>query len=254
MDDKTLRLPDVIQLLVATSAAADVDLADRRLRTLNNVAEMVSADAGHWAWGRGNPTTSTIAPLAIVDFGYTPDQRSAMIEQALGEESMRVFQRRAMPFLDEHNQLAVLREDVCPDDEWRGTPSLVAHVARLGLDAWMHTVRYSASDTWSVLHLMRLVGRPEFERQELDLAYGVLAGVCWLHVQPEESLPADTFVGLTPRQRTVMLLLLDGQSRKQIACSLGVSADTVDDHLKVIFRHFRVHSAMELAAIFLRNR
>jgi DNA-binding CsgD family transcriptional regulator len=61
-------------------------------------------------------------------------------------------------------------------------------------------------------------------------------------------------VDLTDRQRLVTLLLLDGHSRKLIAANLGITEDTVGDHIKSIFKRFKVNSTTELAAIFLRNR
>ena len=64
----------------------------------------------------------------------------------------------------------------------------------------------------------------------------------------------EAFAGLTPRQRLVMLMLLDGLARKTIALRLGISEDTVGDHIKSIYTHFKVNSAGELAAFFLRSR
>jgi DNA-binding NarL/FixJ family response regulator len=51
-----------------------------------------------------------------------------------------------------------------------------------------------------------------------------------------------------------MLMLLDGSTRKQIAQDLAISEDTVNDHVKLIYQHFKIGSATELAALFLRGR
>ncbi len=67
-------------------------------------------------------------------------------------------------------------------------------------------------------------------------------------------MPPEKFAGLTPRQRTITLMLLDGLTRKKAAASLGIGEETVNHHVKFIFRHFRVQSATELAALFLRGR
>jgi DNA-binding CsgD family transcriptional regulator len=189
----------------------------------------------------------------MIDFGYSAEQRTILIEQALSEASMSTFQRRALSRLDERGQLVVTRQDVIPDDEWRSTPHLVSHVAKLGLDAWLHGVRYLSDDTWFCIHLMRSTGREVFGDREAAVLKLGMAGVGWFQPQVEETVPADKFIGLTPRQRTVLLMQLDGLSRKQIAANLAVSEHTVDDHLKAIFRHFGVHTAGELAALFLRG-
>jgi len=81
-----------------------------------------------------------------------------------------------------------------------------------------------------------------------------MGSISWMQPRVSESVPAETFVGLTPRQRTVMLQLLDGQSRKQIAQSLGITVHTANDHIKAIYEHFQVRSATELAAKFLQSQ
>jgi DNA-binding CsgD family transcriptional regulator len=100
----------------------------------------------------------------------------------------------------------------------------------------------------------REIGKPDFSDHEsiaLDLA---LESVAWMHSGIEESLPRETFVGLTPRQRIVMLMLLDGTTRKSIARQLRITQDTVGDHIKSIYNHFGIGSVSELAALFLRAR
>jgi DNA-binding CsgD family transcriptional regulator len=52
----------------------------------------------------------------------------------------------------------------------------------------------------------------------------------------------------------VMLCLLDGLSRKQIASHLGITLHTVNDHMKTLFAQFDVNSTTELAAKFLKAR
>ncbi len=47
---------------------------------------------------------------------------------------------------------------------------------------------------------------------------------------------------ITPRQQDVLRGLLQGKSNKVIASELGISADTVKDHIAVIFRVLNVNS------------
>lgn len=48
--------------------------------------------------------------------------------------------------------------------------------------------------------------------------------------------------GLTPRQRQVMQLLLHGKSNKLIARDLGISVETVKDHVAAVLRSLGVTS------------
>jgi DNA-binding NarL/FixJ family response regulator len=49
-------------------------------------------------------------------------------------------------------------------------------------------------------------------------------------------------LGLTPRQREVLALLLDGKSNKMIARDLGISVETVKDHVAAVLRTLGVNS------------
>ena len=49
-------------------------------------------------------------------------------------------------------------------------------------------------------------------------------------------------LGLTPRQREVLLLLLQGKSNKMIARDLGISVETVKDHVAAVLRTLGVNS------------
>src|SRR5690349_15324825 len=54
------------------------------------------------------------------------------------------------------------------------------------------------------------------------------------------------FDPLTPREREVVKLLLQGKSNKLIALSLGISRRTVEFHLNNVYAKFQVGSRVEL--------
>jgi DNA-binding NarL/FixJ family response regulator len=55
---------------------------------------------------------------------------------------------------------------------------------------------------------------------------------------------------LTPREEEILTLLAKGFVSKEIAAKLGVSYETVRDHLKHIYEKLHVHSRMEAVARF----
>ena len=59
-------------------------------------------------------------------------------------------------------------------------------------------------------------------------------------------------LGLTPRQREVLTLLLDGKSNKTIARDLAISVETVKDHVAAVLRTLGVNSRTQAVAVVSR--
>jgi two-component system, NarL family, nitrate/nitrite response regulator NarL len=55
-------------------------------------------------------------------------------------------------------------------------------------------------------------------------------------------------MGLTSRQRDIALRVLAGLSNRRIASELGLTEQTVKDHIHTIFRKLGIHRRAELAA------
>ena len=86
---------------------------------------------------------------------------------------------------------------------------------------------------WLTLHAERLDDRQVFIAVEPTRPYELAAVIC------------DAY-GLTPRERDVTRLLVNGCSNKEIAEALLVSHWTVQDHVKNVFEKVDVHSRPDL--------
>ena len=249
--------PDVVEQLLTIAVDAYekcADLGERRRAVLKATMELVQADSGIWSWGRGWPQLSGITPVALIDAGFDPPQRAKMIEWALSPAAKQEFVEPIRTGMGNETRSAVIRRDMITDESWDTHPDIRRKLAQGGWGGFVHALRYSDRDTWSNFFLLRNEGRAEFGRREAAIADVMLNGIRWMQSTAEEYLEPETFAALTPRQRAVMLHLLDGLARKTIALRLGISEETVGDHLKAIYRHFDVGSASELAAKFLRSR
>jgi DNA-binding NarL/FixJ family response regulator len=63
---------------------------------------------------------------------------------------------------------------------------------------------------------------------------------------PLAALGAEDLARLSQRERQVAELLAGGKTAKDVAAALGLSANTVRNHVKSIFAKLRVHSQVEL--------
>lgn len=123
---------------------------------------------------------------------------------------------------------------------------------RVGIDSWMIAVRYPSETTWSSITLYRAVGRADYSPVERALVDVVLASKAWLHFRLSSNHSRQSSE-LNSRNATILLLLLEGCSRKEIAAQIEVTLHIVNDSIKAIYRHFGTSSATELAAKFMKG-
>ena len=80
------------------------------------------------------------------------------------------------------------------------------------------------------------------EAQAAGKAYGDAPLGAAARPEPHQKLPSIDDVGLTPRQREVLGLLLQGLPNKLIARQLNLSVETVKDHVAAVLRALGVSS------------
>ena len=233
--------------------ANDSDLLVRRQATLDLLMQVLDADFGHWAWGVGDRSNTKMAPLALLTAGYSDRDKGTLMQFAMAPETESTFRRPILDRMGVEQQITLARSEIFCQTEWFSSFMRQA-LLQFGGDEWLHTIRYETPNVWSNLFLIRRRDRPEFDSAEVALLDVAIDGIPWLHGTAQELVPTAKALELTDRQRTVMLLLMDGLSRKMIATQLGISDDTVGDHIKNIYLRFGINSATELAAVFLRGR
>lgn len=83
---------------------------------------------------------------------------------------------------------------------------------------------------------------------------GILAGQKYIAASFQAILDGSTDpAALTVRERQILNLILSGQSNKEIAGKLGISAKTVDNHRTSMMQKIGVHSVPQLMAYALRE-
>ena len=72
-------------------------------------------------------------------------------------------------------------------------------------------------------------------------------------LSPRESTNRGSPAGLTPREREVLRLLVEGRSDKEIAAALFVGPRTVQTHVANLFAKLGVNARAEAAAVAVRR-
>lgn len=228
------------------------NIYDRRKATLELLVEMLDADKGHWAWGGGASTGKVTTPLGTVMVGYEDDERAEFLRMSTDPRMDHEFRRLIVLRMNGANQNTVSKSELMTTKQWKST-HIRECFQRMGLNSWLHSIRFQQADLWSNMMVVRGSGKAEFTPADSAFLDFAMESVPFLHATANSTASSQRFEQLTPRQRTVLTLLLDGSPRKKIAATLAVSSETVNDHITAIYRVFEVNSSIELAAIFLRR-
>jgi DNA-binding CsgD family transcriptional regulator len=105
--------------------------------------------------------------------------------------------------------------------------------------------------TLSSITIHRKMARPFFSERDARLAHILLSEIPWLHPRGVRECDVGSVPSLSPRKRSILLLLVAGQSRRDISQNLGLSEHTINDYVKEIFGIFGVNSQAQLVARFL---
>jgi DNA-binding CsgD family transcriptional regulator len=248
---ETIPLSDVrliVHLLGEVARPDGADAATKKRLLLSGLARIVNADV--WVWGQGRATADGgIVIFSYIDGGYASDrQREIAMRPDLNTDAQDV-ERRVKDTGGRH--LTRTRAQLMTDEEWYGSSFYRDYRKAADLDDFLFSVYPLPPDAISVIGLHRNVAAPPFGDRERCIAHLVASEIDWLH-RAGSDLPGPAHVAdLTPRQRQVLLLLLSGDSRKQVARKLEISEHTVTDHMKALHRHFNVNSRGELLALFM---
>lgn len=236
--------------LLGDVAILNGDPTLKRRRLMEGLNHLVGADG--WLWSMTCVDVEAKTPICVnlLHGGLSPEQIAGWVESS---------QEQVVP-LPEHRPITELfiqgehftrtRDQVVPDEVWYNHPTVRAYRLNLGIDHFLYSIYPLDASTVSAIGLYRHVGRASFTPVQRRLTHIVLSEVKWLH---EAGLPQDegrSVPQLSPRLRTVLVLMLEGHDRKRIASLLGISPYTAAEYMRAVYRHFKVSSQLELIRRF----
>lgn len=237
--------------LLADVAILEADHVAKKRRLMDGLCELVEADGWLWTMTRVDLTRDAPMSLGILHGGLTDQQVAGWIEMnhdlahpppehvPLGQEV-----RRGHHFTRSRNQ-------VVDDPTWYSHPTVKRCRLQRGIDHSLHSIYpLDEQGVISGVGLYRRCGRPPFTPRQRRIAHIILGEVDWLHYADLPNDRGSTVSALSPRQRVVLVHLLEGRTGKEISQLLHISPHTVHDHRKAIYRHFDVSSQIALIRRF----
>ncbi len=230
--------------LIAEVAGRHSDHATAKRRLMEGLCHMIGAD--RWVWGLTYLQPTARSTHTCVQYGGFDKEQFAQLAQTADHPDMVAL---IAPFAAElersRGQITRLRQEIDPADKFSDT-EVHELFLRAGVRPLLLSARSLNERCQSFVAIYREKHREDFTFRERRIAHILLSEVSWLHGL---GWPEDMGVrvpGLPPRSRTVLNLLLDGRSRKEIADELGISIHTVSGYVKEIYSAFRVRSHAEL--------
>jgi DNA-binding CsgD family transcriptional regulator len=249
-----LALADVEQMIRVIAEACDpgvqTAVSERKQLLLQGIADLI--DANMWIWNVTvlNPArTADVMATKVIDGGWQNENERVNISRLLTDPQFN--QEVIGPVQETVRQLrstTFLRSELIDDYRWQkvGTDWRAA-----GYDQCLLSIYPLDARVFSAVGFHRRVGRAAFGEREKSIVHAVFQQVDWLH-RDGADVPANEFATqLSARERHVLVFLLGGDSRKEIARRLQLSEHTVGDYLKEIYRKFCVSSRAELLSHFI---
>lgn len=235
--------------LIADVAILNGSLADKKFALMAGLQKLVDADGWLWSMTRVEMATRTPICVNLMHAGLTERQLTSWLEAS--QSSTPPPEDDPLCLLTEQGKhFTRTRQQVVTDANWYSHPAVVKHRLRVGLDHFLYSVYPLEKDLCSAIGMFRHRGRAPFSERESRMAHIVLSEVAWLHFAEVPGDCGHKVPQLTPRQRVVLIMLIEAHDKDEIAKLLHISPHTVKDHMKVIYDHFEVSSQLELIRRF----
>ena len=232
------------------------DHAEKKRYLMEGVCRLIGAQ--YWAWTLATQFEPGKPPVYIgATMGGFSENQLAKFLQAV--ETAVTHQLSIEPILELHSgKVHVTRtlDQVSHEQygHWRDSDdpgALLWKEAEIG--SVIVSFRSIRESSVSSIGIYRKYDAPPFSDRDGRIAHIILSEIPWLH---EMGWPDDRAVSvpkLSPRKRLILELLLQSCSRKQIACDLGITENTLSGYIKEIYRHFSVQSQSELLCKFYQG-
>jgi DNA-binding CsgD family transcriptional regulator len=236
--------------LLGEVAALKGGHTEKKRALMEGLCDLIDADSWVWCLCVDLVPGERLTTVSFQKGGLTDEQFGEFFKAVSHPDEQKLFAPFAEELARQGTHTTRLRQQTDPGDNFATSASRQLWL-KAGVYPGILSARPLDERSISLLGIYRQPGRPDLSERESRIAHIVLSEVPWLH---EQGWPEDrgvTVPRLAPRARIALNLLLQSQSRKQIADHMGLSIHTVSGYIKEIYRHFGVRSHAELMRHFL---
>jgi DNA-binding CsgD family transcriptional regulator len=237
--------------LLADVAILDGGHEAKKRALMDGLGELIEADGWLWTMTRVDLARDAPMSLGIMHGGLTDEQVAGWIEMNHDRAHPPPEHAPIIRELRRGRHFTRSRDQLVEAQAWYDHPTVKRYRLARGIEHSLHSIfPLDEPGVISGVGFYRRVGRESFTARQRRIAHIVLSEVDWLHYA---DLPGDhgrDVPRLSPRQRVVLVLLLEGRPRGEIARLLHISPHTAHDHAKAIYRQFGVSSQVALIRRF----
>jgi DNA-binding CsgD family transcriptional regulator len=232
--------------LLGSVIAAPGDFQEKRRLLMDGLCEMIGATAWVWSMAEYQPDKQP-SFVGLIHGGFD-EGRFATYLEAINHPAMELIARPASLELRERGTHITRTRQQLDSTGMLDRSAAAPLWERANIGPLIASLRPMAGGGVNAIRVYRTLREPQFDDRESRIAHIILSEVPWLHFEAFPDKQTREITNLYPRHRTVLNCLCEGWSRKKIAEHLGISINTIHGYVKVIFKHFGVHSQAELLA------
>ena len=239
----------IVQLL-GDIAGMRCGLSERKRVLMVKLSDMLDADG--WLWSATQVIQGQDCPVSVgvIYGGLTDDEFAGWVEASQIATVKPPEDEPISVLFNKGQHFTRTRQQVVPDKLWYNHPTVKKFRLSRGIDHFLYSI-YPLSDTHcSAVGFFRRVGKEPFNDTQRRVCHIIFSNVKWLHENSFPDHKGESCRELTPRLRTVLIYLLSGKQKDEIANLLYISPQTAKTHIRNIYKHFDVNSQVELMYYF----
>ena len=237
--------------LLGEVAGHEGDVNTRKRLLMRRLQEFTGADGWLWSMTYRKADINQPMSVGVIHDGLTDEQFSGWVEASQVAKPQPPEDPVLGRELAKGKHYTRTRRQLVPDAEWYNSPTIQKYRIDRGIDDFLYSIYPLGGDVMcSAIGLFRHVGREPFSDRHRRVTHIILSNVEWLHYAGLPEHRENSVPQLTPTQRMVLVYLLEGRRRSDIASLLHVTENTAKVHVRNILKFYGAKDQLELVCKF----